>query len=220
MNYLGHAHVALASGEDVHARYILGAVLPDVASMAGVRVQYQRLPEPMAAGVRHHQRADAVFHAHPAFRQGMAALRGDLAAAGLAGGAARAVGHVGWELLADGALLGSPAEVAYWQSLALGDEVRNALDGSDQERWARLLDYRERRPVLRYDEPAWVAARLHAILDRRPRLRFPAPQVAPVCEVLARHAVRVRSAMPGVLQDVGASLHDGESLSAGVVGPV
>lgn len=214
---MGHTHVALATGEDADERYVLGAVLPDVASMAGVRVQRERLPEQIANGVRHHQTADAVFHAHPAFRQGMAELRRELAAVGLAGGPARAIGHVGWELLADGVLLGSPAEVAYWQSLELGEEVHDALDGGDRERWARMLRYRERRPLLRYDDPAWVAERLHAIVDRRPRLRFPVSQLAAVREVLTHRADGVRSVMALVLDDVSASLDRGAPRYTGAV---
>ena len=38
VNFLGHTHVALASGHD-DPEYLLGAVLPDLAPMAGVRLQ-------------------------------------------------------------------------------------------------------------------------------------------------------------------------------------
>ncbi len=198
MNVLGHASIALATENDDPA-YVLGAVLPDIASMATVRVDRSRLTGPLVDGVRLHLETDAVFHAHPEFRQGAAAIRGDLADHGVHRGAARAVGHAGWELLLDGTLVGSPAESGYWRALGVGEQALDGISESDRPRWIRFLEHRDRRPALRYDDPVWVAERLYSMLDRRPRLRFPSEQVPAVAQVLERHAYRVATVAFDVL---------------------
>ncbi|HKX70170.1 MAG TPA: hypothetical protein VJM75_03030 [Acidimicrobiales bacterium] len=205
MNILGHASIALATENDDPA-YVLGAVLPDIASMAGVRVDRSRLTGPLAAGVRLHLEADAVFHAHPEFLRGAAALRGDLAQRGVQRGPARAVGHAGWELLLDGTLLGSPAESGYWRALAVGEEALDGMSESDHPRWIRFLEHRDRRPALRYDDPSWVAERLYSMLARRPRLRLPSEQVPAVAEVLERHVHRVAAVAADVLAGTAAGV--------------
>ena len=69
MNVLGHIHVALAGGRD-DPEYLLGAVLPDLAPMAGVRLRARSdLPGSVGEGVRCHLRADRAFHAHAGFRR-------------------------------------------------------------------------------------------------------------------------------------------------------
>ena len=120
MNVLGHASVALAWGDDDPA-FVLGAVLPDLASMVGVRVDRSMFGGAVGDGMRCHIDADAIFHDHPEFRAGSAALRRDLADQGLDRGPVRAVGHAGWELLLDGTLVGSSAEAAYWRALDVGE---------------------------------------------------------------------------------------------------
>lgn len=205
VNFLAHAHVALASDRD-DPRYVLGAVLPDLASMAGVRFQRERLDGQVAEGVRCHYAADREFHAHPGFRRGSAAIRGDLAARGVRSGAARAIGHVGWELLADSTLVRSPTEDAYWDALGYGEMVTAGIDEPvHRARWATFLSHRHRRPVLSYDDPTWVAERVFAMLERRPRLGFPHAQLPVVTAVLETHFHRVTSAVGGVLAEVTAA---------------
>lgn len=198
MNVLGHTFVALAVGDDDPA-YVLGAVLPDLAPMLDVRIDRSRLDGRVGDGVRCHIEADAVFHALPEFRSGAAAVRRDLAEGGLERGPVRAVGHAGWELLLDGALVGSPAETAYWRALGAGDSVIDAVAEPDRRRWLRFLGYRDRPAPLRYDDPTWVAARLHALLARRPRLAFPREQLRDVARVLGGHARHVAAIAPEVL---------------------
>src|ERR671919_2501429 len=122
MNVLGHTFVALAVGDDDPA-YVLGAVLPDLAPMLNVRIDRSRLDGRVGEGVRCHIEAYAVFHGLAEFRSGAAALRRDLAGRGLDRGPVRALGHAGWELLLDGALVGSAAETAYWRALRAGASV-------------------------------------------------------------------------------------------------
>ena len=76
MNFLAHAEVARRSGGD--ADFVLGAVLPDLLPMAGVRLDRDAVPAAVAAGWSEHHRADAAFHASPTFAAGVAGLRTDL----------------------------------------------------------------------------------------------------------------------------------------------
>jgi hypothetical protein len=201
MNVLGHASVALAWGGDDPA-FVLGAVLPDLASMVHVRIDRSLVGGPVGAGMRCHFDADAIFHDHPEFRAGSAALRRDLASHGIDRGPVRAIGHAGWELLLDGTLVGLPAEAAYWRALDVGELALDALAEADHSHWLGFLGYRRRRPQLRYDDPPWVAERLYDLLARRPRLRFSREEVPAVAKVLAAHAGEVAAVGPGVLTAV------------------
>ncbi len=204
MNFLGHTHVALAVGHGEPA-YLLGAALPDLAPMAGVRLPRAGLDGAIGAGVRCHLDADAAFHAHPAFRSGSGALRRTVTDRGVASGPARAVGHAGWELLLDGTLVGTDVEAAFRGALVAGEQVSPLLAPDDRPRWARFLARVRSAPALRYDDPRWVAARLHGMLAHRPRLRLPDHQVPDVADALtaARGAVSVVAA--SVLDDTAAA---------------
>ncbi len=200
MNFLGHTHVALAGGDD-DPGFVLGAVLPDLAPMAGIRLAARQLEGPLGDGVRCHLRADAAFHADPRFVTGSRALRRALAARGVESGPARAVGHAGWELLLDGTLVATEAEEAFRGALAQGERALPALADGDRKRWAAFLARRRSSSGLHYDDPAWVADRLYAMLARRPRLALPAGQVPLVADVLAAQAPAVREVAAAVLDD-------------------
>jgi len=199
VNFLGHAHVALATGPDVD--FVLGAVLPDLAPMAGIRLRRAGIGGRLGEGIACHLRADAAFHALPEFRRGSGDLRRDLTAHGLGSGPARAVGHAGWELLLDGTLVGGEAEDAFHRAMAAGDRAAAALDPADRARWAAFLARGRGSGRLRYDDPRWVADRLHAMLGRRPRLALDVREVPTVAGVLADHAPAVAAAAPSVLAD-------------------
>lgn len=201
MNVLGHAAVAVAVGTGSPS-FVLGAVLPDLASMARVRLGGSAPPGDVTDGVRCHHAADTAFHALPSFRAGAASLRSDLLASGLATGPARAIGHAGWELLLDGALVGGDAESAYRAALAEGAAAVDAVQPGDRARWLAFVARWSDAPALRYDQPAWVAERLFRMLGHRPRLRLPVEQVPAVVDALERHAAGVRSAAPAVLDAV------------------
>ncbi len=191
MNYLGHVAVALAGGRS-DREFVLGAALPDLASMVGVRFDRSLLPPAVAEGVACHLAADEAFHAHLVFREGSAALRADLRAIGLATGPTRAIGHAGWELLLDGTLVGTPVEDAYREGLEVAEVVLDAIRPDQRHRWDQLLA-RLPPPALRYDDPAWVADRLFTMLERRPRLALPPSSAPVVADVLAQHASSVRA---------------------------
>jgi hypothetical protein len=212
VNVLGHTHVAdrVRPGD---VAYALGAVLPDLASIAGVRLQTPLPPAhaALAEGIACHHAADTSFHSLARFRTGAAALRYDLLAEGLTTGPARAVAHVGYELVLDGTLVGSPTEDAYRRALSGAAEAACAIVPAHRDRWS---DFVERvaataRHSLRYDDVEWVAQRLVAILDRRPRLRLDAAHVPAVARVLARHVDAVRQEAPQVLSSTFAARRGG-----------
>jgi hypothetical protein len=206
VNVLGHTFVARATGPD-DPEFLLGAVLPDLAPMAGVRLARGGIDGVLGAGVRCHLRTDDVFHGDARFRQGMRALRTELAGRGVDSGPARAVGHAGWELLLDGTLVGTATAAEFAKAVAVGERALPVLAAGDRPRWAAFLARaRASGDGLRYDDPDWVADRLHAMLARRPRLRLPAGQVTIVAAALGAQLPAVRSVASEVLADTTAAV--------------
>jgi len=173
VNFYGHAW--LAARERRGSGFVLGAMLPDLAGMAGLRLCEVRDPE-LAAGVALHHRTDAAFHALPGFVR----LAVDAAAAlrrrGVARGPARGAAHVGLEILLDGQLSGDGASIERFDEAlesAASTEVRRALvwRGDGEAHFARL----QRRlldsgvPGV-YRDAARVAERVAWALGSRPRL--------------------------------------------------
>src|SRR5207247_1215834 len=140
-------------------RFVLGAVLPDLLPMCGVRLDRDAVPPEVAAGWQAHHRADAAFHACDAFLVGVGSLRTDLRATELATGPRRAVAHVGWELLLDEAVVEEAEVVAAFRAAL--DEGR-AL--TDDARWQGLLD---RFTGFGPSDPEVVAWRVHRAVSRR-----------------------------------------------------
>ncbi|HEX3947013.1 MAG TPA: hypothetical protein VHW47_04885, partial [Acidimicrobiales bacterium] len=161
MNFLAHVLVAAESGDGT-PEAALGAALPDLARMAGVRFDRDALPPLVRQGIDSHHRADSCFHADRTFLTGAEALRSAGRRRGLPVGASRAVGHAGWELLLDGALLGVPELVdRFLAATDCADTVVPTLDPADRASWAGLVaSLRTDRWWLRYDEPALVAESL------------------------------------------------------------
>lgn len=182
MNFVGHAHVALAVRDE--PAFVLGAMLPDFASMCGARL-VAPTHDGIAAGVALHHRTDEAFHACAEFVRLCAATSASLEARGIAWGAARAVAHVGIELLLDGLLLDDAAtRDGYLRAVAaLADPALSIeVSGRGAARWPAV---RERAIVHglpdAYRDPREVADRLIRILAPRPRLAVD-PGQRPVLE--------------------------------------
>ena len=205
MNLLAHTWVARTCGLG-SAPEVLGAVLPDLATMAGIRLDRGALDGPIGEGVRCHHVTDAAFHRDPAFVAGSRAITRDLLAVDVPRGAARAVGHIGWELLLDGPQVRTPTEAAFHEALGLADQVTGVLRPDDRPAWAAFLAHRRRPPALRYDDPAWVADRCVGILAGSPRLRLPPEDAPQVAAVLAIHAEAVTAAGDEVLAQTAAAV--------------
>jgi hypothetical protein len=176
---------------------VLGAVLPDLLPMAGVRLDRSSVPDAVADGWRAHHRADASFHAHPTFIDGVGALRTDLRRTELATGPRRAVAHVGWELLLDDAVFEDAATVAAFRAaLAVGVGL------TDDPVWAAFL---ERFAAIRAAPPADVTVvteRVQRAVGRRPRLAFGDEHLGPVAAVLAVHRPVILAAAPTLLREL------------------
>jgi len=189
MNFFAHA--TLAAARSPEPAYVLGAMLPDLAAMAGDRLAGVDDGE-LAAGVAFHHESDAAFHATPEFVARCTHGRRALERAGVGRGAARAVAHVGTELLLDGWIAHAQGiSPHYRRALALGPELGGRLcwrRGEGAGHWPRLCRRLLASPVpASYDDPAFVCARLVRILSRRPRLAL-APSEEPAVRRWLREA--------------------------------
>ena len=187
MNFFGHAVIArrkeaargsaephLASA--IRAEFVLGAMLPDFASM--LRVRPPRVSNSvLEEGVRFHHATDDAFHGSEWFLEFSHQASSFLAARGLSRGSARAVAHVGVELELDGALVHeAPANEAYLSALDAALTKPGAghisWESSDYEaRFQHLChNLKSRGPPRGDSAPELVAERLRYILASRPRL--------------------------------------------------
>lgn len=131
----------------------------------------------MRVGIQCHHETDAVFHDLPAFVDGSRALTRDLLDRGVPRGAARAVGHAGWELLLDGVLV-DDAVLMRDYLVAMRTDVADPA-------WRAALDRRAARGVPDfYARPDGVAELLRRILSFRPRLSFGSEHLAAVTGAL------------------------------------
>lgn len=118
MNFFGHAVLAAARNDD--PRFVLGSMLPDLAPMAGLRIERVRDPV-TAAGIAFHHATDGVFHLAPIFNRLLIAGSSALQEAGVRRGPALGTAHVGLELLLDGWIAAHHGVPAHY---------RAALDGA------------------------------------------------------------------------------------------
>jgi hypothetical protein len=206
MNFIGH--LLVARWESALPTFGLGAMLPDFASMAGVRLTAVSDAE-VARGVALHHRTDDVFHACPAFvalsRDAFAAL----IAAGVERGPARAVAHIGVELLIDGQLLREPPlGDAYLSALSAFADLPDAALREPERTALQRVSARLRAYGIPYDyeRPELVTTRLISILGRRPRLALTDAAAALVGGIIPDLKVRVVEHLPQLLESLAHGL--------------
>lgn len=176
MNFFGHAALAFYERDD--DGFVLGAMLPDFACM--IRARPPRAEhEQLTRGIAHHHAVDEVFHDSLGFRRLSHGAFAALEARGVRRGTARAVAHIGIELLLDG-VLARDARVcgAYTRALAeaaearLGRHLRWRSD-EERQRFAALSAALARRglhgPDAHLDALVW---RLSRALSGRARLEM------------------------------------------------
>lgn len=179
MNFFGHAVIArrkeLGRGA-VRPEFVLGAMLPDFASMLRVRPPLAEGQE-LSEGIRFHHATDEAFHGAESFLEFSRQASSFLLERGLSRGSARAVAHVGVELVLDAALtLENAANEAYLSALdaALTSDVQGRItwEGRAHEvRFQQLCHNLKLRGPLQGDAPPELTAeRLRNILAGRPRL--------------------------------------------------
>jgi hypothetical protein len=194
------AHAAVAARHDDDPLFVLGAALPDLLPLIGVRIERDALPASVRNGWMAHHAADAAFHEHPEFVRGASLLRVELRDTELTTGPRRAAAHVGWELLLDEAVMSDEKAVA-----AFGSAVRAGRDLLDDPRWHGLV---ERIGGLRPAPPQTpdvIADRVHRACGRRARLAFDISLVPQLASVLAMHQPHVNAVASRVLDEVSES---------------
>lgn len=149
-------------------------MVPDFLSMIGLKPVPARDAN-LAAGVKLHHLTDAAFHSAEPFLGLSHAARVALSEAGLARGPARAVAHIGVEILLDEVLARDQrSRSAYLGALALGDSAREMLEfhrKEDADRFVSLLSVLASRGAPDTGmAPAQVADRIERALRGRPRL--------------------------------------------------
>jgi hypothetical protein len=176
VNFFGHAMVAAWQSAD--PGFVLGAMLPDFATMIGARVPSVSHPD-VKAGVTFHHDTDRVFHDAPTFRTLQADARRILRERGLPRPSALAVGHIGVEILLDSALANDAAgRAAYLEALRAGHPARLGAHMAwahltEAENYARLVVLLEERGIpSEAGGPGAAALRITRALSSRPRLRL------------------------------------------------
>jgi hypothetical protein len=212
MNFFSHAVVAAGRSDD--PRWILGSMLPDFMTMAGLRLESVTGDASLERGVAFHHQSDDAFHSAPIFVELMEHAREELEQLGLDSGPAMAIGHVGVELLLDGHLVEQHGVIApYRAAIDAAGHVEASLRfaGLEQaqgaDRWRRMAERLANAPVPeRYTEPAFVADRLILILSSRPRLAVPAGHAGLVFDWAHRAAPQVARRAPALFAQVEARL--------------
>ena len=210
MNFLGHALVATWKSTD--PRFVLGAMLPDFASMTGQRLAPDATDDsPLGRGVALHHATDELFHGSSIFVGLMQDAMGRLLAAGVGRGPARAIAHIGVELLLDGELLDEHDELAstFTSALLATPELEPRLFRDPNGHLGyRLLHRRLSAHGAPHDyrNVEAVAHRLGRILEGRPRLRLAPGDEVPVERTLTAIQGSVRPALPGLLDELRRAL--------------
>ena len=207
MNFFGHA--AIAGRFDAEPLFALGAMLPDFCGMLGFRAP-EPAPGPLGAGVRFHHVTDLAFHELSAFRTLNRAAAAELDGRGVRRGTARAVAHVGVELLLDAELAENDAARAfYFAALGAGSAPAcfSATFTDDEcARLGRLLATLSERGVAKRPSSASVAERLERALVRRPRLAILRDDLPRVSEWVELFRARVVASSPALLSDLTADI--------------
>ncbi len=208
MNFIGHATVA--GWEDEAPLFGVGAILPDLARMAGAVRAPEAHDDEVRRGVACHHRVDAVFHDTPTFVGLSGQLRQRLTEQGVSRPAALGTAHIGIELLLDGELVGRTEVARRWWGVveATRELPASRLRWPDPEPAARYDALRHRLTELAagYVDPRVVAGRVLAILDRRPRLRPAAGDGAAITAALVDFAPLVADRTDTWLDEIAEGL--------------
>jgi hypothetical protein len=218
VNFFGHAAVASwglapSAGEptvattDASGR-VLGAMLPDFATMSGARLAEPHDDDAVTTGIALHHATDAAFHRLAPVLALMRELDEHLDRLGCARGPRRAVAHIGVELLLDGVLV---EELLYREHYVAGlahdpGGVRWREHGDDA-RFAVLLTRLRAHGVpddLR--KPESITMRLSRMLAHRPLLAPSPSDLTAIKTALVAHKPRVEVATDTVLRALRAAL--------------
>jgi len=216
MNFFGHALIAQrdeATRGPIRAEFVLGAMLPDFAAMLRTRPPLATLAA-LSAGVSFHHRTDDAFHGSHSFLEFSRQASSFLSERGVSRGTARAVAHVGVELLLDGAFAGeSGVNEAYLSAIAcaMTEQVHGFIrwHASDaRERFQHLChNLHQRGRFQENPESELVAQRLQRILADRPRLAMDDRGLLVVREWIELARSQITSGAPQLLLEVEQRLY-------------
>ncbi len=173
MNFFGHCVVARL--KSAGPGFILGAMLPDFATMISARPP-RSSHDGVSSGIDFHHATDDVFHGSKGFRDLQNTAFESLRRRGVNRGGARAVAHIGVELLIDGHLAhDTDACRAYTDALREGTPSALGMfiqwrDEAEGSRYAELRNRLEIYGVRPGSDAESLSARLGRILAPRPRL--------------------------------------------------
>lgn len=210
MNLGGHIAVAakLSDRPDVW----LGAALPDVGAMGRFNLLGDEPKGEIAEGIALHHATDELFHGHDWFKTHQSNLFASLSKAGVRRGPAKAVAHVGPELLLDGELLAQPVmngQISAGMARLIPniDEVEVLVRPEKRAAWrGHLVHVAGRGAPTFYGDPHQVAASLERILSRRPRLALDRSQVELIGDLLSEVHLEIRATGVELIDDLAKSL--------------
>ena len=218
MNFFGHALIAHrdeATRGPTRAEFVLGAMLPDFASMLRTRLPSATL-DALDSGLSFHHRTDDAFHGSQFFLAFSRQAASFLSDRGVARGTARAVAHVGVELLLDTAFAHeNAANEAYLSALgcAMTERVQGCIQWQTSEASARFQQLcqrlEQRGPFQANPTSELVAERLRSILADRPRLAMNEGALSIVKEWVASARLQIISGAPQLLREVEQRLNSG-----------
>ena len=220
MNFFGHAAIAASQfsheqpvlGPAALARLCAGAMLPDFVSMLRL-AEPTVLDDSLARGVAFHHRTDHAFHELPSFHALSRLTFEWLSERDMPRGPARAIAHIGIEILLDEVLAeDAPARAAY--RAALATPLDAALDfpaEGDPERLQSLRRDLLDRAVAPYaPAPDLVARRIRRSLAARPRLATDDAGEALLCAWVPSARLLVAAEAPALLATLRARLANPE----------
>jgi len=208
MNFFGHA--AIAGRFRASPEFVFGAMLPDFCGMLGLGTP-AATPDTLGAGVRFHHLTDHAFHELGSFRAHCRDATAWLDARGVRRGTARAVAHVGVELLLDAALAeGETARSLYLAALAAGQEPelleRSRFSSEERTCLGGLARTLETRGIARNPDTELVVARLERALAARPRLAIEPHDRSAIGSWVELFRDRVVASTPLVVSDLTSAL--------------
>lgn len=210
MNFFGHAVVATWRSDA--PAFVLGAMLPDFATMIGERVPAVG-HSIVEAGIAFHHQTDRVFHDSVTFRSLDLAARRALRSLGVSRASAMAVGHIGVEMILDVSLAADErGSAGYVNALhegraeGLGAHITwPSEDGSARYETLRSLISARGAPRRAVDASA-ITFRVARALSSRPRLRLEPGAEALVSRWVEHAAPEIAESVPALLDELSTGL--------------
>lgn len=203
MNFFGHA--VAACWRDRSPGFVLGAMLPDFATMCGGKLDGVDHDE-IGRGLDWHYLCDAAFHRLPLFRDRVTAASNRMQDRSIRRGPARGAAHVGFELFLDGCLLHEErAAGAYKSALSraapsdLGSRIR-WREGVTRGRFEVMrLRLSEVGSPTGYADDDVVIDRVVRVLSRRPRLAVDDSELSVLADELRALGREVEALAPSLM---------------------